>query len=111
MARDGALASQEAITTTRLSAVAETPSSIGYGDLAFARDQGSFTPTGGGKETARFWVLLQNNGLAREKETYSDPSTNGDSKESAGQPTVPKPPTPTANRHPHRRARWICGRK
>lgn len=65
------------------STVAATPSSIGYADLGFTRAQGSFTPPSGGKSTATFWAPLQNNGLAQADETYSDPSTNGDSKEVA----------------------------
>ncbi len=58
------------------STVAATPSSIGYANLAFARAQGSFTPPNGGKTTARFWVPLQDNGLAQEGEIYADPSTD-----------------------------------
>jgi len=65
------------------STVANTLGSIGYADLGFTRDQGSFTPTTSGGGTARFWVPLQNNGFAQTGETYSDPSTNGDSSATA----------------------------
>jgi ABC-type phosphate transport system substrate-binding protein len=59
--------------------VAETPSSIGYANLADARSNKSFTPPVGGGKTARFWVGLQNNGTGTTGTiTYADPSTNGD---------------------------------
>jgi ABC-type phosphate transport system substrate-binding protein len=61
--------------------VAETPSSIGYANLADARANADFVPPLGGKETARSWVLLQNNGVEKEEETYAEPSSNGEGKE------------------------------
>jgi ABC-type phosphate transport system substrate-binding protein len=66
-----------------VSAVNEIPSSIGYANLADARSNGSFAAPTGGKNTARFWVPIQNNGVEQEEETYSDPSSNGDAKELA----------------------------
>jgi hypothetical protein len=60
--------------------VAETPSSIGYANLADARSNGSFAPPTGGANTKDFWISVQNNGLEQEEETYTDPSSNGDSK-------------------------------
>jgi ABC-type phosphate transport system substrate-binding protein len=63
--------------------VNETPSSIGYANLADARANGNFAPPVGGKNTARFWTPVQNNGLEQEEETYTDPSSNGDAKELA----------------------------
>lgn len=63
--------------------VNETPSSIGYVNMAEARSTGDFAAPTGGKNTARFWVPIQNNGLEQEEETYADPSTNGDAKELA----------------------------
>jgi ABC-type phosphate transport system substrate-binding protein len=61
------------------SLVAETPSSIGYANLADARANGSFVPPKEGGPY-RFWVPIQNNGLEQVEETYADPSTNGDVK-------------------------------
>jgi len=59
--------------------VAETPSSIGYANLADARSNKSFAPPTGGPYTSRFWVELQNNGTATTGTiTYVEPSTNGD---------------------------------
>jgi ABC-type phosphate transport system substrate-binding protein len=60
--------------------VAETPSSIGYANLADARANGSFTPGAGkgGAGTAKFWAPVQNNGLGITKQKFADPSTNGD---------------------------------
>jgi ABC-type phosphate transport system substrate-binding protein len=61
--------------------VAETPGSISYTTFAEARANGSFTPSPGtgGPGTARFWVPIQNNGLAMSgKLKYADPSSNGD---------------------------------
>jgi ABC-type phosphate transport system substrate-binding protein len=60
-----------------------TPSSISYANLADARANGSFAAPTGGKNTARFWVPVQNNGMEQEEETYTDPSSNGDAKELA----------------------------
>jgi ABC-type phosphate transport system substrate-binding protein len=63
--------------------VNNTPSSIGYVNLAEARANGGFVAPTGGKGTARFWVPIQNNGVEQEEETYADPSSNGDAKELA----------------------------
>lgn len=63
--------------------VNETPSSIGYANLADVRSNGAFAAPTGGKNTARFWTPIQNNGVEQEEETYADPSTNGDAKELA----------------------------
>jgi ABC-type phosphate transport system substrate-binding protein len=59
--------------------VAETPSSIGYANLADARSNKSFdSPIGGGGKS-RFWVPLQNNGVGTTGTiTYADPSNDGD---------------------------------
>jgi ABC-type phosphate transport system substrate-binding protein len=60
--------------------VAETPSSIGYANLADARSNGKFSDTGvGGAGTAKFWAPVQRNGLGTENPKYEDPSTDGDS--------------------------------
>jgi ABC-type phosphate transport system substrate-binding protein len=60
--------------------VAETPSSVGYANLAEARLNGNFTPAPGkgGPETARFWAPVQSNGLGSTKQKFADPSSNGD---------------------------------
>jgi ABC-type phosphate transport system substrate-binding protein len=63
--------------------VNETPGSIAYANLADARANGNFAAPTGGKNTARFWVPVQNNGMEQEEETYTDPSSNGDAKELA----------------------------
>ncbi len=62
-----------------LSKVAETPSSIGYANLADARANKAFVaPTGGGGKP-RFWAPLQNNGLGTTGTiTYAEPTGNGD---------------------------------
>jgi ABC-type phosphate transport system substrate-binding protein len=58
--------------------VAETPSSIGYANLADVRSNKSFTTPLGGGGTTHFWVQLQNNGLRTTGTiTYIGPSTNG----------------------------------
>ena len=62
-----------------VSKVAETPSSIGYANLADARSNGSFTPPTGGGSKARFWAALQNNGIGTTGTiTYTDPASGGD---------------------------------
>ena len=62
-----------------VSKVAETPSSVGYANLADARANKSFTPPVGGWGASRFWVQLQNNGVGTTGTiTYTGPSTNGD---------------------------------
>jgi len=66
-----------------LKLVAETLGSIGYGNLADARANSSFIPPLGGKSEPTSWVPIQNNGLEQEEETYADPATNGDTKETA----------------------------
>jgi len=61
-----------------VSKVAETPSSIGYANLADARSNGSFTSPKNGPYTSRFWVEVQNNGTQTTGTiTYAEPSTNG----------------------------------
>ncbi len=54
--------------------VAETPGSIGYANVADARANVAFVPPAGGAEKAVFWAEVENH-----KESYSDPSTNGES--------------------------------
>jgi ABC-type phosphate transport system substrate-binding protein len=54
--------------------VAETPSSIGYANLADAFTNGGFIPPGGGPKTSKFWTPIQNNGLATTGGTYQDPA-------------------------------------
>jgi ABC-type phosphate transport system substrate-binding protein len=67
-----------------LKLVAETPSSIGYANLADARGNKSFSPPVGGGAKARFWVPIQNNGLGTTGTiTYADPSTNNDAEATA----------------------------
>jgi ABC-type phosphate transport system substrate-binding protein len=64
--------------------VAETPSSIGYANLADARSNKSFTPPTGGPFTSRFWTEIQNNGTATTGTiTYAEPATNGESETTA----------------------------
>jgi ABC-type phosphate transport system substrate-binding protein len=63
--------------------VAETPSSIGYANLADARSGGQFTGVNGGKGFARFWAPIQNNGVEQEEETYADPASNNEAAEAA----------------------------
>jgi ABC-type phosphate transport system substrate-binding protein len=55
--------------------VAETPSSIGYANLADARANSKFT-TEGGVGKATFWAEIQDNGVVTEKVKYADPSDN-----------------------------------
>jgi len=58
--------------------VAETPSSIGYANLADARNNKSFSTPNGGGGKPRFWVELQNNGLGTTGTiTYAEPASNG----------------------------------
>jgi ABC-type phosphate transport system substrate-binding protein len=62
--------------------VAEHPGTISYTTFAEARANGSFAPAPGtgGANTARFWVPIQNTGVATTgKLKYADPSSNGDS--------------------------------
>jgi ABC-type phosphate transport system substrate-binding protein len=58
--------------------VAETPSSIGYANLADARANGGFSTTGG-PTTSKFWVEVQDSGVTTKKAKYADPSTDADS--------------------------------
>jgi ABC-type phosphate transport system substrate-binding protein len=59
--------------------VAETPSSIGYANLADARSNKSFAPPAGGAGKARFWVGIQNDGIETTGTiTYAEPASNGD---------------------------------
>ena len=59
--------------------VAATASSIGYANLADVRKNGSFsTPPSSGEGTAKFWAEVQNSGTGTTKQTFADPSTNGD---------------------------------
>jgi ABC-type phosphate transport system substrate-binding protein len=59
--------------------VAETPSSIGYANLADARSNKSFTPPIGGGKQARFWTEIQNNGIGTTGTiTYAEPAANSD---------------------------------
>jgi ABC-type phosphate transport system substrate-binding protein len=75
--------------------VAKTPSSIGYADMAVAREKGYFSKKGtggscvattevcGGENTAgeqnvRFWTPLQISKATSKKAEYADPATNGD---------------------------------
>ncbi len=65
--------------TAEVAKVAETAGSIGYSSLANARANSAFVPPAGGKETATFWVPIQNDGTATTKQTFADPSTDADS--------------------------------
>jgi ABC-type phosphate transport system substrate-binding protein len=58
--------------------VAETPGSIGFGNLAEIRSSGFYTPSPGtgGPNTAKFWVPIQNK--SGETITYADPAKNKD---------------------------------
>ncbi len=57
-----------------VSAVATTPSSIGYANVADARVNAAFVPPAGGPKTATFWVPIQNK--TTEPVTYADPASN-----------------------------------
>lgn len=60
--------------------VAGTASSIGYADLAVAREKKVFSVAGegGGEGQAKFWVPVSNSKPTSKKVEYADPSTNGD---------------------------------
>lgn len=62
--------------------VAETPGTIGYANLAEARANAAFYPASeggtGGPGTATFWAEVENG-----KNSYADPSTNGEVKTKA----------------------------
>jgi ABC-type phosphate transport system substrate-binding protein len=56
--------------------VAETPSSIGYANVADAYNNTAFLSTGGGgPKTSKFWIPIQDNGLGTTEPVYADPST------------------------------------
>ncbi len=62
-------------------------SSIGYADLAVAREKKVFSEPGvGGEGTDKFWAVVSNSkiGLAKTKQTFQDASTNGDSSNTPG---------------------------
>jgi hypothetical protein len=62
--------------------VASIPGSIGYSNLAELRVLNLFSGTGNGAGTAKFWVEIQNGTKGKGaslKNTYQDPSSNGDS--------------------------------
>jgi ABC-type phosphate transport system substrate-binding protein len=69
--------------SAEVSAVAEKASSIGYASLADARGNKAFIPPEGGKEKSIFWAPIQNSGVKTTKETFADPSTDGDTSETA----------------------------
>jgi ABC-type phosphate transport system substrate-binding protein len=54
--------------------VAETPSSIGYANLADAYANAAFIPPTGGPKTSTFWAPIQDNGLETEGAKYADPA-------------------------------------
>ena len=80
-----------------------TESSIGYADLAFARDEGDFSakcPVGKkapecsgeqkkgtalkvGEQNERFWAEVQNNEPSSATPTYAEPASNGDVEKAA----------------------------
>jgi ABC-type phosphate transport system substrate-binding protein len=64
--------------------VNQTPSSIGYADLAVAREFKFFTVAseGGGEGKGKFWAEVQDTKLAETK-GFSDPSTDGDVEKAA----------------------------
>ncbi|HUH81280.1 MAG TPA: substrate-binding domain-containing protein [Solirubrobacteraceae bacterium] len=59
--------------------VGATPNSIGYADLAVAREKKLFSATGeGGEGMERFWAPVSNSKPTSKKVEYAEPSTNGD---------------------------------
>jgi ABC-type phosphate transport system substrate-binding protein len=58
--------------------VFETASSIGYANLADARNNKNFSKPLGGEGKATFWAPVQNNGTSITTFKYADPSTNTD---------------------------------
>ena len=85
--------------------VAETPSSIGYANLADAYNNGGFIPPAGGAKTSKFWTPIQNNGLGTTGATYQDPAVKKE-KAALVTPTARKPNTPTVKAlHSRRKAR------
>ena len=59
--------------------VSSTPNSIGYADLAVAREKKLFSATGeGGEGMERFWSPVSNSKPGSKKVEYAEPSTNGD---------------------------------
>jgi len=65
--------------TAEVAKVAETAGSIGYSSLANARANSAFVPPAGGKEQPTFWAPIQNSGVGTIKQTFADPSTDGES--------------------------------
>ncbi len=63
-----------------IKSVTETPSSIGYADMAVAREKGNFTEPGleGGEGTGKFWVPISDSKTGVKNAVYADPATNGD---------------------------------
>jgi ABC-type phosphate transport system substrate-binding protein len=64
-----------------LKEVEETPGSIGYPNLADARNNASFVPPAGGANKAMFWAELessQKTSKGKVTRTFKDPSSNGD---------------------------------
>jgi ABC-type phosphate transport system substrate-binding protein len=57
--------------------VAATESSIGYANLADVRKTKSFSGTGNGAGSGKFWAEVESNGV-KPKGKYADPATNGD---------------------------------
>jgi len=66
-----------------IKSVSETPSSIGYADMAVAREKGNFSDPAkeGGEGFEKFWVTISNSKEGSKKVEYQDPATNGDEKE------------------------------
>jgi len=60
--------------------VAAKESSIGYADLAVARELGTFSKAAdeGGEGTSKFWTPISNSKATTKKPEYADPATNGD---------------------------------
>jgi ABC-type phosphate transport system substrate-binding protein len=61
--------------------VLEVPGSVGYVNLAEARESAAFVPTAGGAGKPTFWVWLEKGASGsgeKEKLTYAEPATNGE---------------------------------
>lgn len=59
--------------------VTETASSIGYADVAVAREKAEFSAKGkGGEGLGKFWVPVSNSKEGSKKVEYAEPTTNGD---------------------------------
>jgi ABC-type phosphate transport system substrate-binding protein len=64
-----------------LKEVEETPGSVGYPNVADARNNAKFVPPAGGANTATFWAELessQKTSKGKVTRTFKDPSSNGD---------------------------------